>query len=83
MCYYLRIITFNFIQRNLYINGQSIGLINCTDTNHPLKEIEFLLVNKLCDLIEESLTEDFILRTDSSVEIGTLLKNILEGILIY
>lgn len=71
--------TFNFIQRNIYMTDESIGLVNCTDTNHPIKEVEHLLLDQLCNLIEDHLTEGFLLKSNTSAKASNLLKCILEG----
>lgn len=76
---YINDLEFNFIQRNIYIQEQSIGLLNCTDTHHPLREIEFLLVNKLCDIIENTSAENWITKHNDKTEASSLLKSVLQG----
>lgn len=70
---------FNYVQRSIYSDNQQIGLVNCTDTSHPLKEIEILLLNKLCDIIEKSLTEGWLLEGNHRTKINSYLKSILTG----
>ena len=69
----------NYIQRSLYSKDESVAFLNCTFTDHPLKEIEFILFNQICNIIEEGLTEGFILNINPIAETGILLKEFLDG----
>lgn len=68
---------YHCLQRELFIKDECIAIVNCVDIHHPLREIEYLLVNKLCDILEEALQEGCVWNYEAVIKIRNSFQALL------
>jgi|GEM_PF-1484411 len=71
--------TFHIILRDLFAGDECVASLSCSDYDHPLRSIEWLLVNRLGDIIERLMQDGFVQNIEHIKDIRRMFQSLLEG----